>query len=148
MGLLLHCSLDIWDSFYYIDCLFKSSILTSSVLDDGGQRGSVEHQDKELRARRKQILEPQWLHLLIRDLIIFPFSFERSSVRVALAPPPLERFRVVEYDAAGAPSVAEDVLLRGGVGVVVFEGANRERHLWKRKGKEVGEKTHFGNLTL
>ena len=144
MGLLLHYSLDIWDSFYYIDCLFKSSILTSSVLDDGGQRGSVEHQDKELRARRKQILEPQWLHLLIRDLIVFSFSFERSSV----VAPPLERFGVVEYDAAGAPSVAEDVLLRGGVGVVVFEGANRERHLWKRKRKEAGEKTHFGNLTL
>ena len=131
MGLLLHCSLDIWDSFYYIDCLFKSSILTSSVLDDGGQRGSVEHQDKELRARRKQILEPQWpqpiLHLLtLIPNLISSFSFERSSV-VA----PEERFGVrVEYDLAGAPAVAEDVLLRGGVGVVVFEGANRERHLW------------------
>ena len=101
--------------------------LTGRILD-GGQRGSVEHQDKELRARRKQILEPQqWLLLSIpADLI---FSFERSSV-VA------ERFfssSAVENDLTGAAAVAEDVLLGGGVGVVVFEGANRERHLWVEK---------------
>ena len=112
----------------------SNSFLTRSILD-GGQRGAVEHQDKELRARRKQILEPQWPPMILHLLTLIPnlissFSFERSSV-VA----PEERFGVrVEYDLAGAPAVAEDVLLRGGVGVVVFEGANRERHLWKERG--------------
>ena len=135
----------------------SNSFLTRSILD-GGQRGAVEHQDKELLARRKQILEPQWPPMILHLLTLIPnlissFSFERSSV-VA----PAERFGVrVEYDLAGAPAVAEDVLLRGGVGVVVFEGANRERHLWKAEEKEAGErererdpvkKTLFGNQTL
>ena len=134
-GLGLHCK--------HMDSLMKTVsqwytivLLTSSLLDGGGQRGAVEHQDKELRLRRKQILEPQWLRLrllFILHLICF-FSFERSSV-VAFP----ERFGsrrrcgAVEDDSSCAAAVAEDVLLGGGVGVVVFEGANRERHLWHQK---------------
>ena len=127
----LHCK--------HMDSLMKTVsqwyivLLTSSLLDGGGQRGAVEHQDKELRLRRKQILEPQWLLrlLFILHLICRLSSFERSSV-VAFP----ERFGAVEDDSSCAAAVAEDVLLGGGVGVVVFEGANRERHLWKERGRK------------
>ena len=145
-----NCIANIWTPPMKTVSQWYIVLLTSSLLDGGGQRGAVEHQDKELRLRRKQILEPQWLLRLLLFILhlICLSSFERSSV-VAFP----ERFGAVEDDSTGAAAVAEDVLLGGGVGVVVFEGANRERHLWQhreRSRKEVsgGWKKHSSAIRL